>query len=81
MQFDITTVGPVGISKQYDAVKPDRKQSIDNIPAVIITDLKDLQSRIAVNDGNIIKADINNVPIILIPITIVNAVKTAIIIL
>ena len=51
------------------------------MPDTIITDLKDLQTRIDVSAGKIIKAEISNVPIILIPITIVNAVSTAIIML
>ena len=55
-----------------------KKLHTDKIPEHIITDLNRLQTRIEDNAGKIIRAEISKVPIILIPITIVRAVKSAI---
>ena len=51
---------------------------IESTPDTITTPLKLLKSRMAVRDGKIMRLEISMAPIILIPITIVTAVKTAI---
>ena len=75
--FTITTLAPVGVSREKDAHIPIKKQQIDITPEHIITDLNFLQIRIDDTAGKIISAEINSVPIILIPITIVSAVSRA----
>ena len=51
---------------------------IESTPDTITTPLKLLKIRMAVRDGKIMRLEISMAPIILIPITIVTAVKTAI---
>ena len=71
-------LAPVGISKIHEAIIPRMKHKTDTTPAEIITLLNVLKSLIEVTAGNTIRLDIKSVPIILIPITIVTAVKKAI---
>ena len=80
-RFTRTTVAPVGVSKEKEIIIPAKKQNSETTTELIITERKLLKIRIEVRDGKIINAEISSVPIILIPITIVNAVKTAISIL
>ena len=79
--FAITTLAPAGVSSEYEAYIPTKKQHIESIPEQIITVLKCLHKRIEERAGKIMSADINSVPIILIPITIVIAVSKAITVL
>lgn len=76
--FIITTLAPVGVSREYEAHIPIKKQQTDSTPEQIITDLNFLQTPIDESAGKIIRAEISSVPIILIPITIVSAVSNAI---
>jgi len=64
-----------------DATTPTKKHERDTIDDEITTALKLLNSLIEVRDGKIIRADIRRVPIILIPRTIVTAVREAIMML
>lgn len=59
----------------YDTTIPIVKQITDISAEDITTDLKLLNTLIEVNVGNITRLDINIVPIILIPTTIVIAVS------
>ena len=77
----ITTLAPVGVSSEYEAHIPTKKQQIESTPEQRITDLNFLQTLIEESAGKIISAEISKVPIILIPITIVKAVKSAITVL
>ena len=79
--FTITTLAPVGVSREYDAHIPTKKQQTDKTPEQMITDLNFLQIRIEDNAGKIMSAEIKSVPIILIPITIVSAVSKEITVL
>lgn len=79
--FTITTLAPVGVSSEYEAHIPTKKQHNDSTPEQIITDLNFLHKRIDESAGKIIKADIRSVPIIRIPITMVSAVSRAITVL
>ena len=73
-RFTRTTVAPVGVSKEKEIIIPAKKQNSETTIELIITERKLLKIRIEVRDGKIINAEISSVPIILIPITIVNAV-------
>ena len=76
--FTMTTLAPAGVEYINDKVIPIKKQTTDITPDEIMTDLKLLKTRIDVNAGKIIKLEINIVPIMRIPKTIVIAVKKAI---
>ena len=80
-KFTKTTVAPVGVSKLKETIIPVKKQNSEITTELIITPLKFLNNLIDVNYGKIISAEISSVPITLIPITIVKAVRTAITIL
>lgn len=69
-------LAPAGISSIYEAVIPTKKQHIDIITDITITERNFLHTLIEDNAGKIIRLDISKVPIILIPITIVIAVST-----
>lgn len=73
-----TTLAPAGVEYKKETVIPIKKHATEIIPEEIITRLKLLKIRIEVKAGKIIKLEINIVPIILIPSTIVIAVKKAI---
>ena len=77
----ITTLAPVGVSQKYDAHIPTKKQQSESTPEQRITDLNFLQTLIEESAGKIISAEISRVPIILIPITMVRAVRSAITVL
>ena len=81
IKFIITTVAPAGVLNPKEINIPAKKQTKDTTTELIITLRKFLKSLIEVRDGKIIRAEISSVPITLIPITIVKAVSTAIIIL
>ena len=73
----ITIVAPAGVEKIYDPTIPKKKHTIETIEELITTVLKLLHTLMEVNAGKIIKLEISKVPIILIPTTIVMAVKNA----
>ena len=77
----ITTLAPVGVSHEYDTHIPTKKQQSESTPEQRITDLNFLQTLMEESAGKIISAEISRVPIILIPITIVRAVRSAIAVL
>ena len=74
----MTTLAPAGSEYKNDNVIPIKKQTTETNPAEIITDLKLLNTRIEVKAGKIISEEINIVPIIRMPNTMVIAVKKAI---
>ena len=68
-------LAPVGkFIKKLNSI-PNIKHIIDIIPEIIINSLKLFVNPLAIIAGNTIKLEINNVPIILIPNTTINAVK------
>ena len=77
----ITTLAPVGVSHEYDTHIPTKKQQSESTPEQRITDLNFLQTLMEESAGKIIIAEISRVRIILIPITIVRAVRSAITVL
>ena len=79
--FTITTLAPGAVSIARDENKPIRKQVTEINPEHITTERKLLQILIEVIAGKIIRLEIRSDPIIIIPKTIVTAVKTAISIL
>ena len=74
----MTTLAPAGVEYMNDKVIPIKKQTTETIPDDTMTALKLLKMRIEVKAGNMIKLEINIVPIIRIPRTIVIAVRNAI---
>ena len=78
IKFEITIVAPVLILYAYEKYIPSIKHTILTIPELIITLLKLLNHLIEIIAGNIIILLISITPIILIPITITIADKTAI---
>lgn len=70
-----TIEAPVGILKIKDSSIPIMKQIADIIADNTTRDLKLLESFFAVKAGNIMRLEISKVPIILMPITTVKAVK------
>ena len=73
-----TIVGPTGVPATMDINKPEAAQNTEIIAELMVTDLKLLNTRIALNAGKMIKADINNEPTRFIARTIMIAVTTAI---
>ena len=71
-------LAPVGVSRKYEDISPSRKHMTDIAAEVTTTDLKLRQRHMAVRAGKMISPEMSMVPIILIPTTIVNAVKIAI---
>ena len=71
-------LAPVGVLNITDKIIPMKKFNTEIMTDDIITDLKVLQTLIAVSAGNIIRAEISIEPIIFIPITITIADKRAI---
>ena len=69
---------PVGRLNAADSANPATKQSMEITTASMIIALKPPASFLAVIAGKIIKLDINSVPIMRIPATMVTAVKKAI---
>ena len=76
-----TTLAPVGAAKRYDMVRPTKKQKTEINAEVRITERNLRHTRMEVNAGKMIKAEINKAPIIRIPKTMVIAVSNAISIL
>ena len=68
-------LAPVGNERTYEMTNPIKNAISDSTADAIVTLLYVLNSFIALKDGNMIKLEINNEPRILIPITIVSAVK------
>ena len=68
-------LAPVGHERTYERRNPIKNAISDSTADAIVTLLYVLNSFIALKDGNMIKLEINNEPRILIPITIVSAVK------
>ena len=77
----ITTLAPVGVAYTYEPVTPMKKHTTEMTDEQIVTVLNFLQTRIDVREGNMIRLEMSSAPIILIPSTIVIAVKKAISIL
>ena len=77
----MTTLAPVGVSHEYETHIPTKKQQSERIPEQRITDLNFLHTLIEESAGKMMSAEISSVPIILIPITIVSAVRSAITVL
>ena len=73
-------LAPAGNDKRKDKIRPIAKESTEIITAHIVTERKLLHTCIAVRVGKIIRLEISIVPIIRMPITMVTAVKRAIII-
>ena len=73
--FTITIPAPVGRLKRIVSTMPMTKHITEHIPDVITRDLKLLAKFLAVTAGKIIRLEISRLPIILIPITIVRAVR------
>lgn len=73
--YTVTILAPVGKFKKKLTNMPKIKHIIDIIPDIIISSLKLFDNPFAITAGNIIKLDINSVPIILMPNTIINAVR------
>ena len=68
-------LAPVGNERTYEMTNPIKNAISDSTADAIVTLLYVLNSFIALKDGKMIKLEINNEPRILIPITIVSAVK------
>ena len=73
-----TIVGPIGVPATMEISNPLAAHTTEIIAELTVTDLKLLNTRIALNAGKIIKADINNEPTKFIAKTIMTAVTTAI---
>ena len=73
-----TIVGPTGVPAIIEARIPVAVQETDKIAEHIVTDLNDLNMRIALNAGKIIKAEIRSEPTRFIAKTMITAVTTAI---
>ena len=73
-----TIVGPTGVPRTIESNKPVAAANTEIIAELMVTDLKLLNTRIALSAGKIIKADINNEPTRFIAKTIITAVIIAI---
>ena len=73
-----TTLAPAGIEKANETKRPIKKHTTEITAETTTTFLKVLHTLIAVSAGKIIRLEISMAPIILIPITIVIAVRNAI---
>ena len=80
-KFASTMLAPTGRLKLYELYNPAKKHTTDTMPEIKTTYLNPLTTAPAESAGNMIRLEISIVPIILIPTTIVSAVKTAISIL
>ena len=74
----ITILAPVGKFISNDKASPARKQITDKKTDSTATALKLMTSLRAMTAGKIIRLDISKLPIILIPMTTVSAVRSAI---
>ena len=73
-----TIVGPTGVPATIETNKPVAAANTEIIAELMVTDLKLLNTRIALNAGKMIKADINKEPTKFIANTMITAVTTAI---
>ena len=74
----VTTIAaPVGRENEYDAMKPIRNASADSAAATMDTERYVFATLIAVIAGNIMRDEMRSEPSILIPTTIMTAVRTA----
>ena len=78
IKYTKTIPAPVGIFKKKEVNIPIIKQIIEIITEQITNPLKLFVNFLDITAGNIIKLEISNVPIILIPTTTTNAVISAI---
>ena len=78
IKFATIILAPAGVDQTKEEIIPTIKHTKEIITAQIITLKKLLKIRIAESAGNTIKLEIIIAPIKRIPITIVNAVRTAI---
>lgn len=76
--FTATTLAPAGIEKMKDTQSPVKKHTTETIADIVTTVLNVLQTRIAVSAGKITILEMSIAPMILMPITIVIAVRSAI---
>ena len=77
IRFTTTILAPAGVEKVKESIIPTKKQIRAIQEVAIITCKKLLNSLIAVREGKIIKLEIINAPISLMPITTVIAVQMA----
>ena len=78
--FDNITPEPAGIFKKNEIINPEIKAINDITPEIITRVLKPREVKFfAAAAGRIITPEIKSVPVILIPETIINAVKIEII--
>lgn len=76
-RFTTTTLAPVGIDNTYESTTPKKKHTTETAAEHITTPLKLLNTRIDVSAGKIIRLEISIVPIILMPTTMVSALRMA----
>ena len=77
--FDNITPAPAGILKTNEIINPAMNAMNDTMPEIITSFLKPEAKFFAITAGNIITPDIKSVPVILMPETIIKAVKIEII--
>ena len=71
-------LAPVGKFNKDEITSPNKKHKVEIRTDITAIPLNECVSFLAIIAGNTIKLEINNVPIILIPITTTNAVNKAI---
>ena len=74
-----TMVGPTGVPAKMETSIPVAVQTTETIAELMVTDLNDLKTRILLNAGKIINAEISKEPTRFIAKTMMTAVTTAII--
>ena len=77
-KFATTMLEPAGVENIKEATRPIKKQIVEIIAVLMMTLKKLLKIRMELKPGKTIKLLIIIAPIRRIPITIVNAVKTAV---
>ena len=77
-KFATTMLAPAGVENIKEATRPIKKQIVEIIAVLMMTLKKLLKIRMELKPGKTIKLLIIIAPIRRIPITIVNAVKTAV---
>lgn len=73
----MTMLAPAGAEKKYDADRPIQKHMPERKPEQITTPRKLLNICMAVSAGKMTRLEMSIAPIILMPITIVTAVRIA----
>ena len=76
--YTITILAPVGKFNSDEITNPNKKHNMEIITDITAIPLNECVNLLAIIAGKTIKLDINNVPIILIPITTTKAVNSAI---